>query len=67
MCLLKMCKQIHLLEEHGYAVPHLRWENINSKTGITKVPYPSLADPMGRIQSINHESLFKTDDPYCPP
>ena len=64
---MKICKQFECLEEHGYALPHLRWNHLHSLQGINRVNFPSHADGAGRIPHISHEKLFKLEDSYCPP
>lgn len=67
ICLMKFCKQLNLLEEHGYALPHLRWPHLHSHLGISRPIYPSHADSTGKIHQVLHENLFKLDDSYCAP
>jgi hypothetical protein len=67
LVLQRLCKQLQTLEDHGFALPHLRWKYLDSQKGISQVLFPTRADGEGRLESISHSHLFTPEDPYCAP
>ena len=64
---LNIAKQLKLVHDNGYAMPHLRWNHLHLRKGIYRSPFPCKLDLKGRIENIPHRELLKIDDPYSLP
>lgn len=61
----KIAKQILMVQNYGYMLPHLRWANLNKVKGIGLVRDPARINC--NREGLSVSSNFSLQDSYCAP
>lgn len=63
----KLLSQLLQVQNHGYCLPHLRWQHIFTDHFIQQPVYPCQLEPKGIIKQVIAFANLRPEDPYCAP